>query len=114
MDKAAEELLGLRDQQLTQLEDTLKRIHAFNHIALPELQSARHSFTESLQSVEPNLTHLCHSLHSIYTQIDQYEAEMDRAELVIEQAEKDLRAVQEYKSGWIYGRIKGIWGRIRG
>lgn len=38
MDKAAEELLNMRDTQLTQLATTLAQVHAFNHTALPRLQ----------------------------------------------------------------------------
>jgi len=39
---------------------------------------------------------------------------MDRAEAAVEQAEKDLAAVQEFKSVSVLGRIKGLWGRFRG
>jgi len=38
MDKAAEELLSMRELQLKQLADTLAQVHAYNHTALPQLQ----------------------------------------------------------------------------
>ena len=119
MDKPAAEIIGMRDAQLKQLADTLAQVHAFNRTALPQLQEvlvtqAQKGYQATQQTLQPKLSLLCQSLQAIYAQIDGYEAEMDRAEAAIAQAEKDLAAVQEFKAVSVLGRIKGLWGRLRG
>ncbi|CAG9314851.1 unnamed protein product [Blepharisma stoltei] len=113
MDNFAKSLIASQDFQIEKLQNILNNAKQFNSENIQSLLSTKSEFLSQFNEDKDMLEEMRRELEAAYEKIQKYENILTNIERLLDKAEIDVAAIEEYAWGPQQGYFNGIMQTIK-
>lgn len=113
MENFANDFVASQDKQIENIQYILSEAKRFNLDNIPSLMESKSQYTLEIDCHKEKLEEMCSGVEVAFAKIHQYENILTNLENILNQAEIDVSAIEEYAWGPQTTYFSGIYNTLK-